>query len=582
MHNGAETLALQLSALADQELTEPFEVIVVLNRCTDASAHVARRFADQLHLTIVEANESASAAHARNAGVAASTAAAILFCDADDRVGRTWVKEMCRALVRVDFVGGKVIVDRGGLAQWVYDRFYKMLDGNCLLVHDRRIRYPISASLGCHREAFDSVGGFDESFVGAACEEIDLAIRLLRSGFTVGEAPTAELRYRPRRTFRSLMRQQRGYAEGEARLARREGVPLPRSSSLAELRQTARVVAYLVVRRRQWNPLRITSEILTRHYRHTAALHEPRSTTDTPYEADAGALDFVVPVTTTTIGGRALMARGASARWYATDLIEETTLGIMARLLREGDTVLDIGANIGSFTVCAALCVGDSGSVVAFEPDPRTAQILAKNLKRHNVASWAQITPAAIGNRLGKTSIIQFDNDLVTGQGVAPERFFPGHIAATIEVDIVTLDSMITGPVDLIKIDVEGYELDVLEGAERVLKNSPQAILIVELNPASQRAADHSPEELCGSLMRDGRVAWLVEEERHGGSRQVRRLDEKVCDAAMAEDSSWYANIISGPIGRVQEIEAAIQEALRQVEEPRLRQAPGATPGEVL
>jgi FkbM family methyltransferase len=564
VHNGAETLALQLSALADQECAEPFEVIVVLNRCTDESAQVARHFAERLHLTILEANDSASAAYARNTGVAASAADSILFCDADDRVGRTWVKEMCRALDRADFVGGRVIVDRTGLADWAYDRFYKPLDRTCLVVHDRRIRYPISASLGCRKQALERVGGFEETFPGAAFEETDLAIRLFRAGFVAGEAPAAELLYRPRREFRSLMRQRRAYAEGAARLARREGVPLPVPPLLAEIRQTLRVMAHLVMRKREWRPAVLGSEFLMRYYKLMAARHADRGPHEVPYGAEPGVVDFVVPVTTSTIGGRSLMARQTAARWYATDGIEEITLGIMSSLLREADTFLDVGANIGSFSVCAGLCVGDQGSVIAFEPDPRTRRVLSANLERHGVAARSRVQPYAVGDRCGNTTIIQFDNDLVTGQGAAPEAFYPGAAAATIEVEIVTLDSIVTTPVAMVKIDVEGYEIDVLKGAEGLLARSPDIILIVELNPASQRAVDRSPEDLVRLLMGGDRIAWLIEEERHGSSRRVGRLDETVLAAALTEDDRWYANILSGPLGRMQEIEAAIHSVLRR------------------
>lgn len=563
VHNAADTLHLQLSALAIQECDDPFEVIVVLNRCTDDSAQVAQRFASSLHLKLLEADDKPSAAYARNAGAAASMAAVVLFCDADDQVGATWVRDMVQALERADFAGGRVIVDRDDLADWAYERFYRVLDGSCLSVHNQRIHYPISASLGCRREAFESVGGFDESFPGAAGEEVDFAIRLFRAGFTVGEAPTAELLYSPRRSFRSLMRQRRNYAYGSAQTTLRAGVPPPHPSDLAGLCRTPLVLVSLFTQGRQRNPAAFVCETLVRYYALDAARHAARSGSEMRYDETPGVVDFVVPVTTSTIGGRSFMARLDAAKRYASDPVEATTLGIMARLLREGDAVVDVGANIGLFAVCAALCVGDTGSVVALEPDPHARQLLAANLKRHEVAPRVRITPAAGSDQHGRPSTNQFDIDLATSPDAVTDRFRPRPVSATIDDDIVTLDSLITPPIDLIRIDSNGCELEVLSGADELLHGSPTMILIVELNPASQRAADCPPEALARSLMRDGRTAWAVEQERHGSFRQVRQLDDEVC-AAIAKDATRYMNLISGPVEREHEIESAIREVLAQ------------------
>ena len=567
VHNGGKTLGSQLEALAEQQGAGPFEVIVVLNRCGDNSAQVARLFEQRLRLTVVEADDKPSAAYARNVGAAVGTAHAILFCDADDQVGPTWVREMTHALVHADFVGGKIIVDRAGLADWMYHRFYEPMDNACLVVHDQRIRYPISASLGCRREAFDSVGGFDESFPGAACEETDLAIRMLRTGLVVGEAPDAGLLYRPRTTFRPLMRQVRGYAEGAARLAIREGLSLPVPEPLPELRRTLRALAHLMVREHQWRPGALAGEFLVRYYKFSAERRGSRNDNEVKYGEDSGAVDFVVPITTFLLGGRALLARPSTVQWYASGGgIEQATLGIMCSLLRGGDAVVDVGANIGSFSVTAALCVGNTGSVVAFEPDARTHGVLRANLERHGVASWTQIQPVVVGVRCGTATIMQFDNDLVTGQGIAPASFSPGATVGAVNVDIVTLDAAITTPVDLIKIDVEGFEIDVLAGAAELLRRSPHAILIVELNPACQHAAHHKPEKLISLLAGGERVAWLVEEAPPSDGPRVRRLDQVVVADVAAQNDQWYANVISGPVEREHEIEAAIEATLRQAE----------------
>src|SRR6516225_1721018 len=126
VHNAERTLGDQLSALAGQTDSPEFEVVLVLNRCTDASRSVAESFSGRLDLVLVEAEEKASAAYARNVGAAKSTAPILLFCDADDRVYPRWIAEMVKVIEPggPDFVGGRIVVDRTGLPDWIYHAAY--------------------------------------------------------------------------------------------------------------------------------------------------------------------------------------------------------------------------------------------------------------------------------------------------------------------------------------------------------------------------------------------------------------------------------------------------------------------------
>src|SRR3954452_14318195 len=111
VHNGAGTLGEQLEALASQIDAPEFEVVVVLNRCTDASREVAAAWTGQLDLSTIEADDKAGAAYARNAGASSSRGSCLLFCDDDDRVSEQWVAEMLRPLLTgtADVVGGCVV-----------------------------------------------------------------------------------------------------------------------------------------------------------------------------------------------------------------------------------------------------------------------------------------------------------------------------------------------------------------------------------------------------------------------------------------------------------------------------------------
>ncbi len=245
-----------MEALSNQVDAPEFEVVVVLNRCSDDSRTIAESFAHDLRLVMLEANDLASASYTRNRGAEAAASSVLLFCDADDRVETRWVAEMERALRRgdADFVGGRIVVDRKDLPDWLYELHYRAFDGRCTQTA-RGLPYAMSASLGCRRAAFDAVGGFDEAFPGAGSEEVDLAARLLRAGFRIGEAPSARLNYRPRTTTRDILRQVRSYARGWVVLAAKEGLlKPPPANRLAVCGRTTKRIAHLIIRQRELRP----------------------------------------------------------------------------------------------------------------------------------------------------------------------------------------------------------------------------------------------------------------------------------------------------------------------------------------
>jgi len=141
---------------------------------------------------------------------------------------------------------------------------------------------------------------------------------------------------------------------------------------------------------------------------------------------------------------------------------EEEELGTLARLLKPGQVFVDCGANIGIWSLVAASTVGEKGRVYAFEPNPATCEKLANNVSR---GGWKNIrvVPAAVGGRDGEA---HFRCEAAHNVSRTVER--PGE--ATIPVPMMTLDSVLGRErISGCKIDVEGNELDVLRGAERLI-----------------------------------------------------------------------------------------------------------------
>lgn len=159
---------------------------------------------------------------------------------------------------------------------------------------------------------------------------------------------------------------------------------------------------------------------------------------------------------------------------FATD---EPEYHMLEQWIAAGDTVLDIGANVGHYTNRLSEIVGKSGRVIALEPTPQTFEILAansayfpfKNVTLLNVA--ASEATAMAGISIPKLSATGLDNYYMAQLENA------GSEINTLCVSVDALNLPL--PVKLVKIDVEGHELQALKGMEQLLK-SYHPVLIVE------------------------------------------------------------------------------------------------------
>jgi FkbM family methyltransferase len=169
--------------------------------------------------------------------------------------------------------------------------------------------------------------------------------------------------------------------------------------------------------------------------------------------------------------------------------VEPEVQTVLHKYLRPGMTVYDIGANIGFFSLLAARLVGPAGSVAAFEADPEIAARLRENVARNQGAPigveekavWSSSSPVFFARANAEVSPDRglghvIDNDA--------ERSAPG----TIRVEAVSVDECLhkSGPPDFIKCDVEGAEVEVFRGAERLL-NERWPIILCEMHGDKNR-----------------------------------------------------------------------------------------------
>jgi FkbM family methyltransferase len=167
----------------------------------------------------------------------------------------------------------------------------------------------------------------------------------------------------------------------------------------------------------------------------------------------------------------------------------------LRKILSPGAVVVDAGANIGIYSQFLSRCVGPTGVVHSFEPSPENFRHLqGATCKLMNV----RLSQAAVGAHSGRSNLYLSDKLNVDHRTYAIE----GDSRASVPIDIVALDDYFKPGqrVDLIKMDIQGYELHALRGANRVLAESPSAKLLLELWPYGLKQAGANWLELLDIL----------------------------------------------------------------------------------
>jgi glycosyltransferase involved in cell wall biosynthesis len=217
-YNAADTIGAQLEALAGQEWSQPWEVIVVDNRSTDTSMTVIERYTGRVpHFRVVAASDRQGQPYALNVGIAASTAKAVAICDADDVVAPGWVAAIGDALSTCDFVAGRMETQRLN-PEWVYASIgnHPQLVGLQMSAYPPYLPHAGSGNLGIKRSVHDRIGGFNEEFPYLLDTEYCFRVQL--SGVKLHYIPQAvvHLRYRP--TLTGIYAQTRRWSQYEMRL----------------------------------------------------------------------------------------------------------------------------------------------------------------------------------------------------------------------------------------------------------------------------------------------------------------------------------------------------------------------------
>ncbi|MEM2367953.1 MAG: FkbM family methyltransferase [Candidatus Bathyarchaeia archaeon] len=206
---------------------------------------------------------------------------------------------------------------------------------------------------------------------------------------------------------------------------------------------------------------------------------------------------------------------GAGALIYYQGWSEPEVAAFLLRLLRPGMNFLDVGAHIGEYVLLAASAVGRDGSVHAFEPDPRNYRILEHNVRINNLTS-VHLNQCAVYSSDGIMQLEMFNESSITRLAAGIGTSYKRQLTDQVKVRTITLDTYVEqkaiAKVDVIKIDVEGAELFVLEGARSILERPPEhaPVIVFEYSPANCRNFGYHPSRIIDLLSSSGYRVYLI------------------------------------------------------------------------
>jgi FkbM family methyltransferase len=202
--------------------------------------------------------------------------------------------------------------------------------------------------------------------------------------------------------------------------------------------------------------------------------------------------------------------RHVSRRIREEGVWEPYETSLLLSLLRQGDVFVDVGANIGYFSLLAASLVGEQGAVFAFEPDPDNYRLLLANAELNGMEHRITAVEAALSDAAGEGQLYLSADNLGDHQVYAGEG-----LRNSLPIDLYQGSQYLAERLqrmDLVKVDTQGSEFHVIAGLMPLLEElDPKPRLIIELTPHSLRQAGASGRALIELLATLGQSMWIID-----------------------------------------------------------------------
>lgn len=195
-------------------------------------------------------------------------------------------------------------------------------------------------------------------------------------------------------------------------------------------------------------------------------------------------------------------------------------LKVVNKIVSPGFKVIEVGGNFGCYTLTMAGLVGATGKVHSFEANPRVSKYLEESVKLNNLQNIITIHPKAASNKhyngMMVYGLANIGGGYILDNTEAAKKIC--ETADCVPIEVVTLDSVFANEkIDLLKIDAEGAEPWIIEGADTVLKNNPNIILMMEWVASHMQRNDLDIKKFVSKLKEYGFKFWAI---RSGGVLQ--------------------------------------------------------------
>lgn len=193
---------------------------------------------------------------------------------------------------------------------------------------------------------------------------------------------------------------------------------------------------------------------------------------------------------------------------------------VLRRLLKPGQTAVEVGANLGYHTLVMAEMLGPLGKLYSFEANPYLARLLDKTIRMNKLEDRIELHGVAVSDRAGE---VAFDFHPATPGGGHVTVGGLGPQERRVTVPSVSLDDQLRGlsPIHLLRMDTEGHEVRILEGAWDLIDQSPALAIVTEWNPSFMQSHHQGGvPRLIEALATRGFRAWNID----SGSAQLRPI----------------------------------------------------------
>lgn len=231
--------------------------------------------------------------------------------------------------------------------------------------------------------------------------------------------------------------------------------------------------------------------------------------------------------------------RHVSRRLREEGIWEPYETSLVLQLLQPGHVFVDVGANIGYFSLLAATRVGEAGAVFAFEPDPANFELFMASTRHNGLANIIRAEQAGLAATAGDAMLYLSEDNLGDHQIFATDGARKSKSIQLLQGSEYL--GPVTGRVDLLKVDTQGSEYGVILGLMPLLQSLAAAPrIIIELTPLSLRQCGSSGRALISLLAELGQPMWIID-----------HIEHRTVLSSAQELSDWCDNVdaVSGDEG---------------------------------